>query len=58
MRGDRVDGLGMALHDLFREIFALQAALASIMNEVHAKTGLGTPQLRILRTLRQALEGQ
>jgi DNA-binding MarR family transcriptional regulator len=51
MRESQDAALGSTLHDLFREIFALQAALASIMDEVHAKTGLGTPQLKILRRL-------
>lgn len=51
MRDDKDAVLGSVLHDLFREIFALQAALASIMDEVHAKTGLGTPQLKLLHIL-------
>jgi DNA-binding MarR family transcriptional regulator len=42
---------GAALHDLFREVFALQAALAGIMDAVHAEAGLTTSQHRIIRAL-------
>lgn len=44
---------GKALHDLFMEIFELHAALSKIMDEVHAKAGLSTSQLKILRALRR-----
>jgi hypothetical protein len=49
MRGNGDEALGSTLHDLFREIFALQAALAGIMDEVHARTGLGTCWRRFVR---------
>ncbi len=37
---------GARLHDLFREVFALRAALAGRMDEVHEQAGLRTPQAR------------
>ena len=42
---------GQALHDLFREVFALQAALAGIMDKVHLEAGLSTSQNKIMRVL-------
>ena len=45
---------GEALHDLFREIFELHAALSKIMDKVHAKAGLSTSQLKIMRALARA----
>jgi len=42
---------GEALHDLFREVFELQAALSSIMDRVHEKAGLSTSQHKIMRAL-------
>ena len=42
---------GQVLHDLFREIFELQSALARVMDTVHEKTGLSTSQHKIIRTL-------
>jgi DNA-binding MarR family transcriptional regulator len=42
---------GQALHDLFREIFALHAALTSIIDEVHKQSGLNPAQHRILGVL-------
>lgn len=44
---------GQALHDLFLEIFELHAALSKIIDKVHAKAGLSTSQLKIMRALRR-----
>jgi len=44
---------GEALHALFREIFVLREILAEIMDDVHARTGLTTPQRKILRALEE-----
>ncbi len=38
--------VGALAHELFREVFALRKALAAIMDEVHARAGLRTPQRR------------
>ena len=46
-----MEATGAELHDLFREVFALQAALAGIMDAVHAETGLSTSKHRIVRAL-------
>ena len=46
--------VGLALHELFRELFALHAALSSIMDRVHAEAGLSTPQLKIMHILSQS----
>ena len=45
---------GRALHDLFRELFALHASLSAIMDRVHAEAGLTTPQLKVMRILSHA----
>jgi len=42
---------GQALHDLFREVFALQAALAAIMDQAHLQAGLSTPKHKVMRAL-------
>jgi DNA-binding MarR family transcriptional regulator len=42
---------GQALHDLFREVFALQAALSTIMDHAHLLAGLSTSQHKIMRVL-------
>jgi DNA-binding MarR family transcriptional regulator len=42
---------GKALHDLFREVFELHAALSSVMDKVHEQAGLSTSQHKIMRTL-------
>ena len=44
---------GQALHDLFRELFALHSALSVIMDKVHEQAGLNTSQHKIMRTLIQ-----
>lgn len=45
---------GKDLHDLFLEVFALQAALAAVVDRVHADAGLSTSQHKVIRTLRDA----
>lgn len=42
---------GYVLHELFREVFALQAALSGVMDGVHEKTGLSTSQRKIMNML-------
>ena len=42
---------GEALHDLFREVFRLQASLARVMDKVHEQAGLSTPQRRVIQLL-------
>ncbi len=42
---------GKALHDLFREVFELHAALSAIMDTVHEQAGLNTSQHKIMRSL-------
>lgn len=49
--GKKAQPAGRALHDLFREVFALRALLARRMDQVHGQTGLSTPQRRIARQL-------
>lgn len=44
---------GAALHGLFREVFALHAVLARVMDAVHEKAGWRTPHKRIAETLRR-----
>ena len=44
---------GQALHDLFREVFALHAALTRIMDAVHEKSGLSAPQHKVMSALSQ-----
>ena len=44
---------GQALHDLFREVFALHAVLAEVMDKVHEQAGLSTAQLKIMRIINQ-----
>ena len=39
------------LHDLFREVFKLQATLSAIMDKVHDQAGLSTSQHKIIRAL-------
>ncbi|MDJ0885334.1 MAG: MarR family transcriptional regulator [Desulfobacterales bacterium] len=48
---DREQSAGQALHDLFREVFALQAVLAGLMDQVHLEAGLSTSQIKIMRVL-------
>jgi DNA-binding MarR family transcriptional regulator len=45
---------GAALHDLFREVFALQAALARVMDKVHEQAGLTTPQRKVMQMMNRA----
>ena len=40
-------------HDLFREVFKLQAALSNVMDRVHEHAGLSTSQNKIMRTLQE-----
>lgn len=42
---------GKQLHDLFREVFKLQAALSRIMDKVHEQAGLSTSQHKIMGAL-------
>jgi DNA-binding MarR family transcriptional regulator len=42
---------GEDLHALFREVFALQAALAGEMDAIHERAGLGTPQAKVMDAL-------
>ena len=42
---------GKELHDLFREVFELHAALSKVMDKVHELAGLSTSQHKIMRTL-------
>ena len=42
---------GKELHDLFRVVFELHAALSSIMDMVHEQAGLSTSQHKIMRAL-------
>lgn len=42
---------GEDLHALFREVFALQAALADEMDAIHERAGLGTPQAKVMDAL-------
>jgi len=42
---------GKQLHDLFREVFKLHAALSGIMDKVHEQAGLSISQHKILRAL-------
>jgi DNA-binding MarR family transcriptional regulator len=44
---DEDRAVGRALHDLFRELFALHAALSKVMDTVHAQAGLSTAQLKV-----------
>jgi DNA-binding MarR family transcriptional regulator len=44
---------GKKLHDLFREVFELQAALSGIMDKVHLQAGLSTSRLKIIGSLNQ-----
>ncbi|MDY6950865.1 MAG: MarR family transcriptional regulator [Thermodesulfobacteriota bacterium] len=45
---------GQALHDLFREVFALHGTLTAVMDEVHEQAGLSSPQIRVMRFLSQS----
>jgi DNA-binding MarR family transcriptional regulator len=47
------EAAGKVLHDLFLEIFQLQATLSKIMDKVHEKAGLSTSQLKIIGALDQ-----
>ena len=42
---------GKALHDLFREVFNLHAALSEIMDKIQEQAGLSTAQHKIMRVL-------
>ena len=42
---------GKVLHDLFREVFKVHAALSNIMDRVHEQAGLSTSQIKIMRVL-------
>jgi DNA-binding MarR family transcriptional regulator len=48
---EKVQPTGNLLHDLFREVFALHAALSGIMDRVHEKAGLSTAQHKIMHAL-------
>lgn len=43
--------VGEALHDLFREVFALQATLLRVMDKAHEQAGLSTPQRKVIQLL-------
>ena len=43
---------GEVLHELFKEVFALQAVLSRLMDRVHEKAGLSTPQRRVMQILK------
>jgi DNA-binding MarR family transcriptional regulator len=43
--------VGESLHDLFKEVFALQTMLARVMDKVHEQAGLSTPQRRVIQLL-------
>ena len=51
-RGPRTEK-GSILHELFMEVFGLQAALVSVMDKAHELSGLTTPQRRIMNAVRQ-----
>jgi DNA-binding MarR family transcriptional regulator len=42
---------GEALHELFREVFALHAVLARVMDKIHEQAGLTTPQRKVMQTM-------
>jgi DNA-binding MarR family transcriptional regulator len=42
---------GWILHELLKEVFALQAALSSVMDKAHELSGLTTPQRKIMNTI-------
>jgi len=42
---------GRELHELFREVFRLQAALAAVKDQVHEQAGLGSPHKRVAEVL-------
>ena len=44
---------GQEIHDLFREVFQLQATLSAIIDQVHERAGLSTSQNKIIRALSQ-----
>lgn len=46
-------GIGAALHDLFKEVFALQATLSRVMDKAHERAGLSTPQRKIIQLLKR-----
>lgn len=52
----RTQGTGEALHELFRELFALHGVLNNLMDEVHEQAGMSTPQLKVMRILDEAGE--
>jgi DNA-binding MarR family transcriptional regulator len=45
------NGIGEALHDLFKEVFALQTMLSRVMDKVHEQAGLSTSQRRVIQLL-------
>jgi len=47
-------GSGKVLHELFKEVFALHAALSGVMDRVHERSGLTTPQRKIARLLNRS----
>ncbi|MCB2228900.1 MAG: MarR family transcriptional regulator [Desulfarculaceae bacterium] len=47
----RVNATGRELHDLFEEVFHLQAVLATVVDLVHEEAGLGSPQKKVAEIL-------
>jgi len=47
----RVKASGREMHDLFEEVFHLQAVLATVVDQVHAEAGLGSPHKRVAEIL-------
>ncbi len=44
---------GAALHDLFKEVFAVHTTLSRLIDKVHEQTGLTTPQRKVMQLLDQ-----
>ena len=42
---------GKDIHELFLEVFMLQAELSAVMDRFHEQAGMSTPQHRIVRQL-------
>jgi len=43
---------GRDLHELFKDVFALQAILADIKDQVHEQAGMGSPHKKVAEILR------
>ncbi len=50
-RESRDQATGRELHELFREVFRMQAALAEVKDQVHEQAGLGSPHKRVSEVL-------